>query len=70
VRGLGLLLGIELEREGMGSRVALAALQRGVIVLPAGDVGQVVELTPAVTLSDEQADHAVDALVSATREVS
>jgi 4-aminobutyrate aminotransferase-like enzyme len=75
VRGLGLLLGIELggrgrAGEGMGARVASAALRRGVIVLPAGDVGQVVELTPAVTLSDEQTDHAVDALASAIEEVS
>jgi 4-aminobutyrate aminotransferase-like enzyme len=73
VRGLGLLLGIEFggrAAEGMGSRVASAALRRGVIVLPAGDVGQVLELTPAVTLSDEQAEHAVDALASAIEEVS
>jgi 4-aminobutyrate aminotransferase/(S)-3-amino-2-methylpropionate transaminase len=75
VRGLGLLLGIELggiggrAGEGMGARAAVAALERGVIVLPAGDVGQVVELTPAVTLSEEQADHAVEALASAIEEV-
>jgi 4-aminobutyrate aminotransferase/(S)-3-amino-2-methylpropionate transaminase len=67
VRGLGLLLGIELgdgrapgmgmqrsrtsarsnaksSADGAGARVALGALRRGVIVLPAGDFGQVVEL--------------------------
>lgn len=88
VRGLGLLLGIELghpETEGTwggtgaksarssvrgaGARVAQAALRRGVIVLPAGDDGHVVELTPAVTLTDEQLDHAVDAVASAVRDV-
>jgi 4-aminobutyrate aminotransferase-like enzyme len=73
VRGLGLLLGIELDG-GRGTvptaaRVALGALQRGVIVLPAGDFGNVVELTPAVTLTDEQADHAVAALASAIGDV-
>ena len=84
MRGLGLLLGIELgdpETEGSvgrsraraahgaGGRVALAALRRGVIVLPAGDDGHVVELTPAVTLTDEQVDHAVDVVATAVREV-
>jgi 4-aminobutyrate aminotransferase/(S)-3-amino-2-methylpropionate transaminase len=69
VRGLGLLLGIDLGESGAGARVALAALRRGVIVLPAGDDGQVVELTPAVTLTDEQVDGAVDALADAIGEV-
>jgi 4-aminobutyrate aminotransferase-like enzyme len=88
VRGLGLLLGIELgegresgagvqqarsyansSANGAGARVALGALRRGVIVLPAGDVGQVVELTPAVTLTDAQIDYAVDALAAAVEEL-
>jgi 4-aminobutyrate aminotransferase len=87
VRGLGLLLGIELgvgrapgtgmehgkstplsatalSTNGAGARVALGALGRGVIVLPAGDVGQVVELTPAVTLTDELVDYSVDAIAA------
>jgi 4-aminobutyrate aminotransferase-like enzyme len=86
VRGLGLLLGIELgegrgpgtgmdhgksslsatarSANGAGARLALGALGRGVIVLPAGDVGQVVELTPAVTLTDEQVDYSVDAIAA------
>lgn len=73
-RGLGLLIGIELET-GKGSpaaapaaRVAVAALAQGVIVLPAGDQGEVVELTPAVTLSEEQSGHAVEVLVRAIEE--
>lgn len=67
VRGLGLLVGIELaaDRPGPAARVAVEALKRGVIVLPAGDEGQVVELTPSVALTDEQADHAVEVLVQA-----
>jgi 4-aminobutyrate aminotransferase/(S)-3-amino-2-methylpropionate transaminase len=73
VRGLGLLIGIELggrDAASAGSRVAMAALRHGLIVLPAGDEGQVVELTPGVTLSDEQIDYAVDALAGAIEEVS
>jgi 4-aminobutyrate aminotransferase/(S)-3-amino-2-methylpropionate transaminase len=69
IRGLGLLLGIELHGRGAGSRVAAAALRRGVILLPAGDEGQVVELTPAVTLTAAQSDRAADALASAIDEV-
>jgi 4-aminobutyrate aminotransferase/(S)-3-amino-2-methylpropionate transaminase len=69
VRGLGLLVGIDLGVSGAGARVAMAALRRGFIVLPAGDDGQVVELTPAVTLTDEQLDGAVDALAGAIGEV-
>jgi 4-aminobutyrate aminotransferase-like enzyme len=85
VRGLGLLLGIELgeareggtrmERSGAsasdgGARVALGALRRGVIVLPAGDVGQVVELTPPVTSTDEQLEYALDALTAAVEDLA
>jgi 4-aminobutyrate aminotransferase-like enzyme len=67
VRGLGLLLGIELASGGPApaARAAVEALELGVIVLPAGDRGQVVELTPAVALTDQQADHAVEVLVKA-----
>jgi len=73
IRGLGALIGIELaeseDRPGAAARVAVAALRRGVLVLPAGDAGQVVELTPPVALTETQADHAVEALVSAIQEV-
>lgn len=77
VRGLGLLLGIELvadqgaeraERHGAGPRVgagatvARRALGEGLILLPAGDEGNVVEFTPPVTLTGEQVDFVVDAL--------
>jgi len=67
VRALGLLIGIELaaDRPGPAARVAVEALKQGVIVLPAGDQGEVVELTPSVALTDEQADHAVEVLVKA-----
>jgi 4-aminobutyrate aminotransferase-like enzyme len=71
VRGMGLLLGVELVRAnggpaaGSAAGVTTAALRRGVIVLPAGDHGDVVELTPPVVLTGEQADYAVEVLVSA-----
>lgn len=70
VRGTGLLLGIDLvgadgraPAAGAGARIAKRALKEGLILLPAGDVGNVVELTPPVTLTGEQVSFVVDTLV-------
>lgn len=69
VRGLGLLLGIEFVEPdgttpaaGRGARIAERALGAGLIVLPAGDDGHVLELTPPITLTKVQLDYVVDAL--------
>jgi 4-aminobutyrate aminotransferase/(S)-3-amino-2-methylpropionate transaminase len=69
VRGLGLLVGVELvspdgssPATGLAARVAERALAEGVLVLPAGDAGHVVELTPPLTLTTEQVRHVVDVL--------
>jgi 4-aminobutyrate aminotransferase-like enzyme len=66
VRGVGLLLGIELSggdqgrvpREGAAVMVAHAALAEGFLVLPAGEHGHVVELAPPTCLTEEQLDAA------------
>lgn len=74
VRGLGLLLGVELagsdgrRAAGAGVVVARRALRDGVLLLPAGDEGHVVELTPPATLTTEQGQRIVEVLVSAVRE--
>jgi 4-aminobutyrate aminotransferase/(S)-3-amino-2-methylpropionate transaminase len=73
VRGLGLLIGIELgapgrPAAGAAARVAAGALRKGVLVLPAGESGEVVELTPPVALTEELMDHAVEVLVSTIEE--
>lgn len=60
VRGMGLLAGIEIA--GSGARVAEKLLARGVLVLPAGDHGQVIELAPPATISRDLLDHALDQL--------
>lgn len=79
VRGLGLLAGIEIARrapaspgppeampwEGAGARIAAQVLAQGILVLPAGEQGQVVELTPPATMSHDLLDHAIDQLVQA-----
>jgi len=64
VRGMGLLLELDVSRAGRGAatRVAESALGSGVLVLPAGEEGEVVELTPAVSLTEEQAEHALEVL--------
>jgi 4-aminobutyrate aminotransferase-like enzyme len=56
--------------EGAGARVATEALRRGLLVLPAGEHGQVVELTPPLTVTDQQIDFAVEVLVSAIDRLS
>jgi len=68
VRGLGALIGIELAGEGSAVRVAQAALREGLILLPAGDCGQVIALTPPVVLTDAQAKHACGVLCRLIRE--
>jgi len=74
VRGLGLLLGIEFGHSegrmvGAGARVAEAALRRGLIVLPAGDDGHVLELTPPLGLTDTQVRYTIEHLSDAIEEV-
>ncbi len=81
VRGLGLLAGVEIVSdrsapaspgpaeavpwEGAGARIAARLLAQGVMVLPAGEQGQVIELTPPATMPRELLDHALDQLVRA-----
>jgi len=61
VRGRGLFLGIEMADtgtlaplEGAAVAVAEAALGRGILVLPAGNAGHVLELSPPLTITDRQ----------------
>ena len=73
VRGEGLLLAVELTAaagplRGLGARVATRALGRGLLVLPAGAEGHVVELAPPACLTDEQLVWGVGELASCIRE--
>ena len=77
VRGRGLLIGIELvggrgglePATGAATRVAEQALTQGVIVLPAGEWGHVVELAPPATMPPELMDHALGVLERAIIEI-
>jgi acetylornithine/succinyldiaminopimelate/putrescine aminotransferase len=62
VRGLGLLLGIEVA-PGRAPVVAARALRSGLLLLPAGDRGEVVELSPPEVLTEEQEEWAVRELI-------
>ena len=75
VRGRGMFQGIVMGGpgwpEGVGGKdVMLAALRRGIIVLPAGARGEVVELSPPLTLTPRQLEAAVVGLAEAVREVA
>ena len=69
VRGRGLLIGIELCSDdggpaaGAGARVAEAALGRGLLVLPAGGQGEVVEIAPPAVSSDALVEFGITCLV-------
>jgi 4-aminobutyrate aminotransferase-like enzyme len=61
IRGRGLFLGLELRDPGSGGpaegaavRVAEVALGEGILVLPAGERGHVVELSPPLVVTEEQ----------------
>ncbi|MFC1660290.1 aspartate aminotransferase family protein [Gemmatimonadota bacterium] len=69
VRGRGLFLGVELVEPGTGAplvggggRVAERALREGLLVLPAGPYGEVVEISPPLVLSEMQMEWAVPVL--------
>jgi len=70
VRGLGMMIGIELvrDREGrepapeLAGRVVVETLRRGVLTLGGGIHGNVLSLSPPFVLTDAQADAALDVL--------
>lgn len=65
LRGRGFFIGIDLGSPGAGVQVTLEALRRGLLVLPAGPGGEVVELSPPLILSSEQLSVARTILVEA-----
>ncbi|MXW17174.1 MAG: aspartate aminotransferase family protein [Gemmatimonadetes bacterium] len=70
VRGRGLMLGVELRQRGgaaPGAEAAAQALEQGLIVLPAGASGEVVELTPPATLTRRELEAGLQILVGAIR---
>jgi len=52
VRGAGLMLGIELESGELASRATRGMLERGYVLLTGGTRGEVLTLTPALTIDE------------------
>lgn len=53
VRGVGLMLGIELDSAARAQATARALLERGYLVLTGGETGNVLTLTPALNVAEE-----------------
>jgi adenosylmethionine-8-amino-7-oxononanoate aminotransferase len=64
VRGVGLMLGVEVEAERDTPAVARRALERGVVVRASG---QKIVMSPPFVIEDEQADKVVDVLLEELR---
>ncbi|HOK46835.1 MAG TPA: aminotransferase class III-fold pyridoxal phosphate-dependent enzyme, partial [Bryobacteraceae bacterium] len=60
VRGLGLMIGIEMESAEARDRVVWQAFQKGVLVLGAGE--RTVRLSPPLVLTREQAECGISIL--------
>jgi 4-aminobutyrate aminotransferase-like enzyme len=78
VRGLGLMIGVELVTDRATKEPATkqaAAIRRlcreaGVLIGVGGQAGNVVRFQPALVITDDELDHAVDVLDQALTEVA
>jgi 4-aminobutyrate aminotransferase-like enzyme len=70
VRGLGLMVGVELRTATQALRVIKKMLSRGFIVLPEGERGNVIGFTPPLVIPKAQLKQAVRALIQSLREVT
>jgi putrescine aminotransferase len=66
VRGVGLMLGVELEEGLDAAPVAAHALERGIVVRASG---QKIVMSPPLVIEPEQADRVVDTLLEALAEL-
>jgi PLP-dependent transaminase len=67
VRGIGLMLGVELAGDRDAAPIAAGALEQGVVVRASG---QKVVMSPPFVIEDEQADRVVDVLTAELRKLS
>ena len=75
VRGRGLLHGVEVTEEaarvaGMRGGLAACALRKGLLVLPAGPGGRVLEIVPPLTTPDDLLERGVSLLADTLTELS
>ncbi len=62
-RGLGLMIGVECSEPARAAKVCAEALERGFILLPSGDRGEVLSITPPLTIGRAALTAGLDALV-------
>jgi 4-aminobutyrate aminotransferase-like enzyme len=65
VRGLGLMLGIEFDNGDLCATVVRECLQGGVIALPSGRAGEVLSLTPPLSIDPGALDYALGVIIAA-----
>jgi 4-aminobutyrate aminotransferase-like enzyme len=58
------MLGIECETPEIAQGACAASLARGVILLPSGDDGRVLSVTPPLCIGHEALEHALGIVVS------
>ena len=63
VRGRGLMIGIECARPEISLDATTRLLERGFVLLPSGDGGRVLSLTPPLVIDREAIHLACDAIV-------
>ena len=64
VRGLGLMLGVELRSPEDAAAVVRQCLERGVILLPSGNAGQVLSISPPLTIEPDVLLAALDVVIA------
>ncbi len=64
VRGLGLMIGIEIRDPGRAALACQRALEKGVIALPSGSGGSVISITPPLCIDPDVLMGALDILVA------
>ena len=67
IRGIGLMVGVELADKAVTERVCRTCLDHGVIVLACGPDENVLRLVPPLTITDDEIDHGLAVLCAAIR---
>ena len=70
IRGIGLMIGVELAGKDVTDRVCRTCLDQGVIVLACGPDENVLRLVPPLTITDDDMDHGLAVLCDAIRTTS
>ena len=69
VRGVGLMVGVELTSAQVVEEVQRRCLDRGVLLISCGPHQEVVRLAPPLTISDEELEHGLDVLCAVLGEI-